>query len=112
MTHQVLWNQRATRVNHVGAAVVTGMAVLSVPGSEILMDIVVIIGLSLPRFATASPLPISSRGFLRLNCHDRACMCRLLGTQMPKTLSSVEVALHTHTASSVFPRCENHLISY
>lgn len=47
MTHQVLWHQRATRVNHVGAAVVvTGVAVLSVPGSEILMDIVVIFGIS------------------------------------------------------------------
>jgi hypothetical protein len=74
MTHQVLWNQREARVNHVGAAVVTGMSVLSVPGSEILMDIVVIIGLSLPLFSTASPLPISARGFLRLNRHDRhAC---------------------------------------
>lgn len=64
MTHQVLWHQRAMRVNHVGAAVVvTGVSVLSVPGSEILMDIVVIIGLSLPLFSTASPLPISGRGF-------------------------------------------------
>jgi hypothetical protein len=74
MTHQVLENQRENRVNHVGAALVTGMSVLSVPGSEILMDIVVIIGLSLPLFSTARPLPISARGFLRLNRHDRhAC---------------------------------------